>query len=162
LGGKTDNKGVTAKSEDKQPIQPDPRVLYAYPYFRIHLEEIRTCIECGCSVRSVWRAYATRAAHPFPGSYSSFLRYCNAHALGRRRAKEGTQSDLHRRGQALPAQRPNETPSKRGPLRGPKPVGSVLGPLKKVYPPPLGRPPGLTPEQIDRMMDPDRDLEPNR
>jgi hypothetical protein len=153
---------MTANIEDKQRIQADPRLRHAYPYFRMHLEEIRACIECGCSMRSVWRAYATRAAHPFPGSYSSFLRYCDAHALGRRRAKEGTQSDLHRRGQALPAQRPNETPSKRGPLRGPKPVGSVLGPLKKVYPPPRGRPPGLTPEQIDRMMDPDRDLEPNR
>jgi len=152
---------VTAKSEDKQPFQVDPRLVHAYPYFRVHLEEIRACIECGCSVRSVWRAYATRAAHPFPGSYSSFLRYCNAHALGRRRAKEGTQSDLHRRGQGLPSQRPNETPSKRGPLRGPKPVGSVLGRLK-LYPPPLDRPPGFTPEQIDRMMDLDRDLEPAR
>ena len=49
---------MTAKSEGKQPIQPDPRVHYAYPYFRVHLEEIRACIECGCFVRSVWRAYA--------------------------------------------------------------------------------------------------------
>ena len=152
---------MTANNEDKQRIQADPRLRHAYPYFRMHLDEIRACIECGCSMRSVWRAYATRAAHPFPGSYSSFLRYCNGHALRRRRAKEGTQSDLHRRGQALPAQLPNETPSKRGPLRGPKPVGSVLGRLK-LYPPPLDRPPGFTPEQIDRMMDPDGDLEPNR
>jgi len=140
---------VTAKSEDKPTIQPDPRVHYAYPYFRVHLEEIRACIECGCSVRSVWQAYATRAAHPFPGSYSSFLRYCNAHALGRRRAKEGTQ-------------RPNKTPSKQGPLKGPKPLASGFGPLRKIYPPPRDRPPGLTPEQIARMMDPDGDLEPNR
>ncbi|MDH3726084.1 MAG: hypothetical protein OER77_01005, partial [Myxococcales bacterium] len=91
---------MTAKSEDKQPFQVDPRLVHAYPYFRVHLEEIGACIECGCSVRSVWQAYATRAAHPFPGSYSSFLRYCNAHALGRRRAKEGTQSEHHHRGQA--------------------------------------------------------------
>ena len=152
---------MPAKREDKQLIQADPRLVHAYPYFRVHLEEIRACIECGCSVRSVWRAYVVRAAHPFPGSYSSFLRYCNAHALGRHRAKEGTQADLLRRGQAFPAQPPNETPSKRGPLRGPKPVGSVLGRLK-LYPPPLDRPPGFTPEQIDRMMDPDRDLERKR
>jgi hypothetical protein len=39
-------------------------------------------------------------------------------------------------------------------------VGSVLGRLK-LYPPPLDRPPGFTPEQIDRMMDIDRDLDPN-
>ena len=152
---------MTAKSEDKQPVQADPRLRHAYPYFRVHLEEIRACIECGCSVRSVWRAYATRALHPFPGSYSSFLRYCSKHALGPRRAKEGTHAGLHGGGQGLPAQRPKETPSKRGPLRGPKPVGSVLGRLK-LYPPPLDRPPGFTPEQIDRMMDLDRDLDPNR
>ena len=97
-------------------IQGDPRLRYAYPYFRMHLEEIRACIECGCSVRSVWCAYATRAADPFPGSYSSFLRYCGDHGLGR----------------------------------------------LNLFPPPLERPPGFTPEQIDRMMDADRDLDPKR
>ncbi len=131
-----------------------------YPYFLLRLEDIEAWLKAGFSVRSVWRIYCEKSV-PFPGSYRSFLRYCNAHALGRRRAKEGTQSELHRRGQALPTQRPNETPSKRGPLRGPKPVGSVLGRLK-LYPPPLDRPPGFTPEQIDRMMDIDRDLDPNR
>ena len=35
-----------------------------------------------------------------------------------------------------------------------------VGPLRKIYPPPRDRPPGLTPEQIARMMDPDG--EPNR
>ena len=153
---------MTAKSEDTQMIQGDPRLRYAYPYFRMHLEEIRACIECGCSVRSVWCAYATRPADPFPGSYSSFLRYCGDHGLGPRRAKGGTQVDPHDRGRASPAQRPNETPSKRGRLRGPKPLGvSVLGRSNR-FPPPLDRPPGFTPEQIDRMMDRDRDLEPNR
>ena len=131
-----------------------------YPYFLLRLEEIEAWLKAGYSVKGVWRFYCEKSV-PFPGSYRSFLRYCNAHALGRRRAKESTQSDLHRRGQALPTQRPNETPSRRGPLRGPKPVGSVLGRLK-LYPPPLDRPPGLTPEQINRMMDPDGDLEPNR
>jgi hypothetical protein len=152
---------MTAKSENNQPIHVDPRLLRPYPHFRMHLEQIRACIECGCSVRSVWRAYAAQAPHPFPGSYSSFLRYCSDHALGPRRAKGNTPADLHRRGQALPAQRPTEAPSKRGPLRGPKPVGSVLG-RSKLFPPPLDRPPGPTPEEIDRMMDLDRDLEPNR
>ena len=153
---------MTAKSEDTQMIQGDPRLRYAYPYFRMHLEEIRACIECGCSVRSVWCAYATRPADPFPGSYSSFLRYCGDHGLGPRRAKGGTQVDPHDRGRASPAQRPNETPSKQGPLRGPKPLASGLGPLRKTYPPPRDRPPGLTPEQIERMMNPDGDLGPNR
>ena len=151
---------MTGKSEDRQAIQGDPRLLHAYPYFRMHLEEIRACIECGCSVRSVWRAYATRTTDPFPGSYSSFLRYCGDHGLGPRRAKVDTQVDLHRRSRALPA-RPDETPPKRGTLRGPKPVGSVLGRLN-LFPPPLDRPPGFTPEQIDRMMDADRDLDPKR
>ena len=110
-----------------------------YPYFLLRLEEIEAWLKAGYSVKGVWRIYREKSI-PFPGSYRSFLRYCNAHALGRRRAKEDTQSDLHRRGEALPAQRPNETPSKEGPLRGPKPVGSGPGPLRKVYPPPLGPP----------------------
>ena len=132
-----------------------------YPYFLLRLEDIEAWLKAGYSVKGVWRIYCEKSV-PFPGSYRSFLRYCNAHALGRRRAKEGTQPDLHRRGQALPTQRPNETPSKRGPLTDPKPVGSAFGPLRKIYPPPRDRPPGLTPEQIARMMDPDGDLEPNR
>ena len=152
---------MTGKSEDRQTIQGDPRLRHAYPYFRMHLEEIRACIECGCSVRSVWRAYATRTPDPFPGSYSSFLRYCAGQGLGPRRAKGDTQVDLHRRGRALPSQRPGETPPKRGPLRGPKPVGSVLGRLN-MFPPPLERPPGPTPEEIDRMMDADLELDPKR
>ncbi|MGB5696729.1 MAG: hypothetical protein WBM46_13810, partial [Polyangiales bacterium] len=62
---------------------------------------------------------------------------------------------------ASPAQRPEEIPPKRGALRGPKPVGSVLGRLN-LYPPPLVRPPGFTPEQIKRLMDPDLELDPKR
>ncbi len=37
----------------------------------------------------------------------------------------------------------------------------VVGQGKR-YPPPRKRPPGLTPEEIDAMMDPDRDLDPKR
>jgi len=110
-----------------------------YPYFLLRLEDIEAWLKAGYSVKGVWRIYCEKSV-PFPGSYRSFLRYCSAHALGPRRAKQGTQSDPHSRDQALPAQRPNETPSERGPLRGPKPLASGLGPLRKIYPPPLGRP----------------------
>ena len=120
--------GLRRKAVEKTP----------YPYFLERLEDIEAWLKAGYSVKGVWRIYCEKSVS-FPGSYRSFLRYCNAHALGRRRAKEATQSDLHRGGQASPAQRPGEAPSKRGPLRGPKPVGSVLEPLK-TYPPPLGRP----------------------
>ncbi|MGB8331561.1 MAG: TraK family protein [Polyangiales bacterium] len=147
---RSDLTGRLRKAAEKMP----------YPYFLLRLEDIEAWLEAGYSVKSVWRIYSEKSV-PFPGSYRSFLRYCNAHALGSRRAKEGTQSGLHGRGQPLPSQRPNETPSKRGPLRGPKPVGSVLG-RSNLFPPPLDRPPGFTPEQINRMMDPDGDLGPNR
>ncbi|MBW2509245.1 MAG: hypothetical protein JRE81_11485 [Deltaproteobacteria bacterium] len=148
---RSDLTGRLRKAAEKMP----------YPYFVLRLEEIEAWLKAGYSVKGVWRIYCEKSV-PFPGSYRSFLRYCNAHALGPRRAKEGTQSDLHGRGQASQAQRPNETPSKPGPLRGPKPLASGLGPLRKIYPPPRDRPPGLTPEQIQRLMDPDGDLEPNR
>gem|GEM_PF-7135419 len=140
MGGKTDNRDVSIRSEDKLPIK-DPRLRYAYPYFRMHLDEIATCVKGGCSVKSVWRAYATRAPDPFPGSYSSFLRYCIEHRLVARRAQGGTGADTHRAGAASPASRPDRLPENTGPLRGPKPVGSVLGRLN-LYPPPLERPPG--------------------
>ena len=132
-----------------------------YPYFLPQLEDIEAWLKAGYSVKGVWRIYTEKSV-PFPGSYRSFLRYCNAHALGPRRAKEGRQADPDREGQMLPAQRPSETLSKREPLKGPKPLTSGLGPLRKIYPPPRDRPPGLTPEEIERLMDPDRDLEPNR
>ena len=148
---RSDLTGRLRKAAEKMP----------YPYFLLRLEDIEAWLKAGYSVRGVWRIYREKSV-PFPGSYRSFLRYCNAHALGRRRAKKGTQSDLHGGGQALPAQRPNKTPSKREPLKGPKPVGSAFGPLRKIYPPPRDRPPGLTAEQIDRMMDPDRDLDTKR
>ena len=100
LGGKTDNSDVTVKSEDKRTIQGDPRLRHAYPYFRMHLEEIAACVEGGCSVKSVWRSYATRTPEPFPGSYSSFLRYCTDHGLAPRRANAGTDTAANRRGVA--------------------------------------------------------------
>jgi len=109
-GGKTDNSDVTVESVDKQTIQVDPRIRHAYPYFRMHLEEIRACIEGGCSVKSVWRAYATRSSKPFPGSYSSFLRYCRKHC------------------QAVASVEPKPVKAAE---RRPSGVGSVLGHSKK-------------------------------
>jgi hypothetical protein len=140
LGGKTDNSDVTVKSQEEKTSQGDPRLWHAYPYFRMHLEEITACVEGGCSVKSVWRAYATRSSKPFPGSYSSFLRYCRKHC------------------RAVASVEPKAV---KAPEQKPSGVGSVLGHSKR-FPPPLKRPPGLTPEQIERLMDPDRDLDPKR
>jgi hypothetical protein len=140
LGGKTDNRDVTVKSQEENTTQGDPRLWHAYPYFRMHLEEITACVDGGCSVKSVWRAYATRSSKPFPGSYSSFLRYCRKHC----RAVASVEPK--------PVKAPEQKPSG---------VGSVLGQGKR-YPPPLKRPPGLTPAQIEAMMDPDCGLEPTR
>jgi hypothetical protein len=131
---RSDLTGRLRKAAEKMP----------YPYFLLRLEDIEAWLKAGYSVKGVWRFYCEKSV-PFPGSYRSFLRYCNAHALGPRRAKEGTQSELHRRGDGLPAQRPNETPSQQRPLRGPKPLGvSVLGRSNR-FPPPLDRPPGFIP-----------------
>jgi len=109
---------VTAKSEDTKSIQGDPRLWHAYPYFRMHLGEIRACIEGGCS----------------------FLRYCRKHC------------------QAVASVEPKPVKAAE---RRPSGVGSVLGHSKR-FPPPLKRPPGLTPEQIERLMDPDLELDPKR
>jgi hypothetical protein len=147
FGGKTDNRDVSIESEDEQPIEGDPRLRHAYPYFRMHLDEIAACVKGGCSVKSVWRAYATRAHDSFPGSYSSFLRYCIDHALVRRGAKGGTDASVQRGAVASPAQRPATIPQNSGALRGPRPVGSVLGRLN-LYPPPLERPPGFIPSEL--------------
>ncbi|MFZ1866503.1 MAG: hypothetical protein WAU39_19950 [Polyangiales bacterium] len=135
---------MSIESEGKQQIEGDPRLRHAYPYFRMHLDEIAACVKGGCSVKSVWRAYAMRAPDPFPGSYSSFLRYCTEHALVPRRTKGGTDGAIPHRVVASPVQRPDTVPQKSGPLRGPKPVGSVLGRLN-LFPPPLERPPGFIP-----------------
>ncbi|MBW2160499.1 MAG: hypothetical protein JRH14_11165 [Deltaproteobacteria bacterium] len=131
---------MTVKSDDKRTIQGDPRLRHAYPYFRIHLEEIAACVEGGCSVKSVWRSYTTRTPEPFPGSYSSFLRYCRKHCQ--------TVAAVEPKAAKAPAEKPGR-------------AVSVLGQGKR-YPPPLDRPPGLTPEQIEAMMDPDRHLDPKR
>jgi len=110
-----------------------------YPYFLQRLEDIEAWLKAGFSVRSVWRIYSEKSV-PFPGSYRSFLRYCRQHCksapAARRKAPKA----------------PEATPGR---------AVSGLGQSKR-YPPPLKRPPGLTPEQIKRMMDLDRELEPNR
>ena len=146
MGGKTDNKVVSGATVRKQTGESDVRLQHAYAYFLLHLKEIAACVEGGCSVKSVWRSYATRTPEPFPGSYSSFLRYCTDHGLAPRRANAGTDTAANRRGLASPAERPDRTPPKTGALRGPKPVGSVLGRLN-MFPPPLERPPGFIPSE---------------
>jgi hypothetical protein len=109
-----------------------------YPYFLMRIEDIEAWLKAGFTVRSVWRIYSERSV-PFPGSYRSFLRYCREHC------------------QSAP-------PARRRAPRAPKAPGravSVLG-LGKRYPPPRTRPPGLTPEEIGKLMDPELELDPNR
>jgi hypothetical protein len=110
-----------------------------YPYFLERLEEINAWLESGFSVRHVWQVYFEESV-PFPGSYRSFLRYCRKHC------------------QTVAAVEPKAV---KAPEQAPIRVGSVLGQGKR-YPPPRTRPPGLTPEEIDATMDPDRDLDPKR
>ena len=110
-----------------------------YPYFLERLEEINAWLESGFSVRNVWQIYSDEPV-PFPGSYRSFLRYCRKHCR--------TVTAVEPKAVEAPEQKPGR-------------VGSVLGQGKR-YPPPLKRPPGLTPAQIEAMMDPDCGLEPTR
>jgi hypothetical protein len=110
-----------------------------YPYFLERLEEINAWLKAGFSVRHVWQVYFERSV-PFPGSYRSFLRYCRKHCQ--------TAAAV----EAKASKAPEATPGR---------AVSVLGQGKR-YPPPRTRPPGLAPEQIQSMMDPDRDLAPKR
>jgi hypothetical protein len=61
LGRKTDNYIVSSKASADVTTPEDLRQRYAYPYFRLHLEEIRTWLEGGCSAKAVWRSYAQDA-----------------------------------------------------------------------------------------------------
>jgi hypothetical protein len=110
-----------------------------YPYFLERLEEIDAWLKAGFSVRVVFQVYLAESV-PFPGSYRSFLRYCRKHS------------------KSVAAVATKVAP--KAPEAPPRRAVSVLGQTR--YPPPLDRPPGLTPEQIDRMMDPDRHLDPKR
>ena len=146
-GGKTDNPSegtMASRTQDpKHTISPEPD---PYPAFLVHLQEITAWLQSGCSMKSVWRAYAERGA--FPGSYRTFLRYCSDHGLAPRRSNEGGEDAAKSSGAVSPAQRPDGSVPKTGPLRGPKPVGSVLGRLN-MFPPPLERPPGFIPTEED-------------
>jgi len=110
-----------------------------YPYFLERLEEIDAWLKAGLSVRNVRQIYSDEPI-PFPGSYRCFLRYCRKHS--QTAAAAGPKA----------VKAPEQTPGR---------VGSVLGQSKR-YPPPLKRPPGLTPEQIEAMLDPDLHLDPKR
>ena len=110
-----------------------------YPYFLMRLEDIEAWLKAGFSVRSVWRIYSEKSV-PFPGSYRSFLRYCRHHCES-----------------APAARRKARKPPKATPGR----AVSALGQGKR-FPPPRTRPPGLAPEEIEALMDPERDLAPKR
>ena len=109
-----------------------------YPYFLLRLDDIEAWLKAGYSVKGVWRIYSEKSV-PFPGSYRSFLRYCREHCES-----------------APPARRR----APKAPEAAPRRPVSVLGQTR--FPPPLDRPPGLRREQIDRLMDPDRHLDPKR
>jgi hypothetical protein len=137
---------MTSRSEPpEQTISPeaDP-----YPAFRVHLKEITAWLESGCSMKSVWRAYAARGA--FPGSYRTFLRYCQNHGLAPR-PKKRTVDDL-RNGQAAPSvdERGGATSSNKTieDENSRRPVGSALGRLN-LFPPPLERPRQFIPTEED-------------
>jgi len=102
-----------------------------YPYFLERLEEVDAWLKAGFSVRNVWQIYSDEPV-PFPGSYRSFLRYCRKHcqsvaASGHLKAAKASEQ---KSGRAL----------------------SVPGQSKQ-YPPPLDRPPGLGPAQIEALLD---------
>ncbi len=140
LGGKTDNLDMDdVLTSDQTGRLRKAAEKMPYPYFLLRLEDIEAWLKAGFSVRSVWRIYSEESV-PFPGSYRSFLRYCRQHC------------------ESAPAAR-RKAPKARETTPG-GPVG-VLGQGKR-YPPPRNRPPGLTPEQIKRLMDPDLELDPNR
>jgi hypothetical protein len=119
---KTDNQLVSSKTSADGTTPEDLRQRYAYPYFRLHVEEIRTWFEGGCTAKAVWRSYTNRPAAPFPGSYSSFLRYCRKHGL-----------------HPASASRPTRTAPARKAERPP----SALASGAKRYPAPPDRHPGI-------------------
>jgi len=118
-----------------------------YPFFLLHLEEIKAWLEAGFPIKTVWRTYA-KQPRAFPGNYRTFLRYCRQHGLKTKKRGRGRQTSTKSADLGSPAPRRDGSVPKAGPLRGPKPVGSVLGRLN-VYPPPLERPPGFIPSGED-------------
>jgi len=118
-----------------------------YPFFLLHLEEIEAWLEAGFPIKAVWRTYA-KQPKAFPGNYRTFLRYCRQHGLKTKKRGRGRQTGTKSPDFESPAPRSDGSVQKRGPLRGPKPVGSVLGRLN-MFPPPLERPPGFIPPEED-------------
>jgi len=147
LGGKTDNpcegKMTSRTQAPEHTISPEPD---SYPAFVVHLGQITAWLQAGWSMKSIWQAYAACGA--FPASYRTFLRYCNEHGLAPRRPTGAGENGVNGRDVASPAERADRIPPNNAALRGPKPVGSVLGRLN-LYPPPLERPPGFIPSEED-------------
>ena len=95
---RSDLTGRLRKAAEKMP----------YPYFLLRLEEIEAWLKAGYSVKGVWRFYCEKSV-PFPGSYRSFLRYCNAQhcdAAERRKARNRTSIAEVRRCQRSDPTRP--------------------------------------------------------
>lgn len=65
---------MSSKTSADRTTPEDLRQRYAYPYFRLHLEEIRTWLEGGCSAKAVWRSHVNRTTAPFPSSLRRFSR----------------------------------------------------------------------------------------
>jgi hypothetical protein len=100
-----------------------------YPYFLERLEDIEAWLKAGFSVRAVFQVYSGQPV-PFPGSYRSFLRYCRKH------------------GSTTMAVEPRAV---QAPPRKPGRAVSVLGQSRR-YPPPLDRPPGMLPSELDSLL----------
>ena len=104
-----------------------------YPYFLLRLEDIEAWLKAGYSVKGVWRIYCEKSV-PFPGSYRSFLRYCNAHALGRRRAKEGTQPEPPSQRSGVAHAATQRDPVETGTVDGSQARGQCLWPAEEDLP----------------------------
>ena len=149
LGGKTDNpcegKMTSRTQAPEQTISPEPD---AYPAFVVHLEQITTWLQAGWSMKSIWQAYAARGA--FPGSYRTFLRYCNEHGLAPRRPKGAVENAVNGRDLASPVERPDRIPPDNAALRGPNPVASANSARpSKIYAAPVSRPREFIPSEED-------------
>ncbi len=120
-----------------------------YPYFLLHLEEIKAWLEAGYPIKAVWRTYA-KQPKAFPGNYRAFLRYCREHGLKTKKRGRGRQTRTKSADLGSAAQRPDGSVQKRGPLRGPKPAGSTHSARpSKIYPAPVSRPREFIPSEED-------------
>ena len=138
---------MTASNHSVQRQQPAGRE--PYPFFLLHLEEIKASLEAGYLIKTVWRKY-TKQPKAFPGNYRTFLRYCREHGLKTKKRGRGRQTTTKSADLGSPAQRPDGSVQKRGPLRGPNPVASANSARpSKIYAAPVSRPREFIPSEED-------------